>query len=148
MGAFGPWERVSALLWRAPSAEDIAFGRFILSTHLTFLSSRPVHPARPHPRQTRYDGIDLVTIRENTEGEYSGLEHEVVPGVVESLKIITRVASTRVAEFAFDYADKHGRKKVTAVHKASGAVEGAAVAGVSRSECASGCGLCRLLNWQ
>lgn len=69
--------------------------------------------------KTRYDNINLVTIRENTEGEYSGLEHEVVPGVVESLKIITRVASTRVAEFAFDYAQKHGRKKVTAVHKAN-----------------------------
>lgn len=69
--------------------------------------------------KTRYDGIDLVTIRENTEGEYSGLEHEVVPGVVESLKVITRQASTRVAEFGFDYAAKHGRKKVTAVHKAN-----------------------------
>ncbi|PRW57886.1 Isocitrate dehydrogenase [NAD] catalytic subunit mitochondrial [Chlorella sorokiniana] len=69
--------------------------------------------------KTRYDGINLVTIRENTEGEYSGLEHEVVPGVVESLKVITRVASTRVAEFAFDYARRHGRKKVTAVHKAN-----------------------------
>ncbi|EFN57225.1 hypothetical protein CHLNCDRAFT_34882 [Chlorella variabilis] len=69
--------------------------------------------------KTRYDNIDLVTIRENTEGEYSGLEHEVVPGVVESLKVITRVASTRVAEFAFDYASKHGRRKVTAVHKAN-----------------------------
>jgi isocitrate dehydrogenase (NAD+) len=69
--------------------------------------------------KTRYEGIDLVTIRENTEGEYSGLEHEVVPGVVESLKVITRVASTRVAEFAFEYARKHGRKRVTAVHKAN-----------------------------
>lgn len=69
--------------------------------------------------KTRYDNIDLVTIRENTEGEYSGLEHEVVPGVVESLKIITRVASTRVAEFAFEYARKHNRRKVTAVHKAN-----------------------------
>ncbi|PSC73015.1 Isocitrate dehydrogenase [NAD] catalytic subunit mitochondrial [Micractinium conductrix] len=69
--------------------------------------------------KTRYDNVNLVTIRENTEGEYSGLEHEVVPGVVESLKIITRVASTRVAEFAFDYARKNGRKKVTAVHKAN-----------------------------
>lgn len=69
--------------------------------------------------KTRYDGIDLVTIRENTEGEYSGLEHEVIPGVVESLKVITRQASTRVAEFAFEYASKHGRRKVTAVHKAN-----------------------------
>ena len=88
-----------------------------MSTRLTAASTflPPTFP--PPPPQTRYDGIDLVTIRENTEGEYSGLEHEVVPGVVESLKIITRVASTRVAEFAFDYADRHGRKKVTAVHK-------------------------------
>eukprot|EP00887_Chlorella_sp_A99_P003517 scaffold7.g3517.t1 len=69
--------------------------------------------------KTRYDDVNLVTIRENTEGEYSGLEHEVVPGVVESLKVITRVASTRVAEFAFDYARKNGRKRVTAVHKAN-----------------------------
>lgn len=69
--------------------------------------------------KTRYDGINLVTIRENTEGEYSGLEHEVVSGVVESLKVITRTASTRVAEFAFEYARRHGRKKVTAVHKAN-----------------------------
>jgi len=69
--------------------------------------------------KTRYDGINLVTIRENTEGEYSGLEHEVVPGVVESLKVITRVASTRVAEFAFKYAKEHGRRKVSAIHKAN-----------------------------
>ena len=90
----------------------------------------PTHLSTHPPPQTRYDGIDLVTIRENTEGEYSGLEHEVVPGVVESLKIITRVASTRVAEFAFDYADKHGRKKVTAVHKVRvGWVVGAGVGG-------------------
>jgi len=69
--------------------------------------------------KTRYDGVNLVTVRENTEGEYSGLEHEVVPGVVESLKVITRKASSRVAEFAFKYAKDHGRKKVSAVHKAN-----------------------------
>lgn len=69
--------------------------------------------------KTRYDDVNLVTIRENTEGEYSGLEHEVVPGVVESLKVITRVASKRVAEYAFQYARDNGRKKVTAVHKAN-----------------------------
>lgn len=69
--------------------------------------------------KTRYDNVNLVTIRENTEGEYSGLEHEVVPGVVESLKIITRVASTRVAEYAFKYAADNKRHKVTAVHKAN-----------------------------
>ena len=69
--------------------------------------------------KTRYDNVDLVTVRENTEGEYSGLEHEVVPGVVEALKVITAEASTRVAEFAFKYASEHGRKKVTSVHKAN-----------------------------
>lgn len=79
-----------------------------------------VRPCKSIPGyKTRYDDIDLVTIRENTEGEYSGLEHEVVPGVVESLKVITHVASTRVAEFAFDFAQKNNRKKVTAVHKAN-----------------------------
>ncbi|GFR48409.1 hypothetical protein Agub_g10303 [Astrephomene gubernaculifera] len=69
--------------------------------------------------KTRYDNINLVTVRENTEGEYSGLEHEVVPGVVESLKVITRKASSRIAEFAFAYARENGRHKVSAVHKAN-----------------------------
>jgi isocitrate dehydrogenase (NAD+) len=69
--------------------------------------------------KSRYDGIDLVIVRENTEDLYAGLEHEVVPGVVESLKIITADASRRVAAFAFDYARTHGRKRVTAVHKAN-----------------------------
>jgi isocitrate dehydrogenase (NAD+) len=69
--------------------------------------------------KSKYDGIDLVIVRENTEDLYSGLEHEVVPGVVESLKIITDHASTRIATFAFEYARKHGRTRVTAVHKAN-----------------------------
>jgi isocitrate dehydrogenase (NAD+) len=68
---------------------------------------------------SRFTGVDLVIVRENTEGLYSGLEHEVVPGVVESLKIITAVASTRVARFAFEHARRHGRRRVTAVHKAN-----------------------------
>jgi len=67
----------------------------------------------------RFSGIDLVIVRENTEDLYAGLEHEVVPGVVESLKIITEKASTRIAHFAFQHAKKHGRKKVTAIHKAN-----------------------------
>lgn len=67
----------------------------------------------------RYQNIDLIVVRENTEGLYSGIEHEVVPGVVESLKIITEKASTRIAEFAFRYAKENNRKKVTAVHKAN-----------------------------
>ncbi|PWA69883.1 3-isopropylmalate dehydrogenase protein [Artemisia annua] len=69
--------------------------------------------------KTRYDDVNLVTIRENTEGEYSGLEHQVVRGVVESLKIITRQASLRVAEYAFYYAKAHGRDRVSAIHKAN-----------------------------
>jgi isocitrate dehydrogenase (NAD+) len=69
--------------------------------------------------KTRYPGIDLVIVRENTEDLYAGLEHEIVPGVVQSLKIITEKASIRIAQFAFDYARKHGRKKVHAIHKAN-----------------------------
>jgi isocitrate dehydrogenase (NAD+) len=69
--------------------------------------------------KTRYEKVDLIVVRENTEDLYAGLEHIVVPGVVESLKIITEKASTRIAQFAFDYARKNGRKKVTAVHKAN-----------------------------
>ncbi|MEQ1729384.1 MAG: isocitrate dehydrogenase (NAD(+)) [Vicinamibacterales bacterium] len=69
--------------------------------------------------ESRYTGIDMVIVRENTEDLYAGLEHEIVPGVVESLKIITEKASTRIGRFAFDYARKHGRKKVTSIHKAN-----------------------------
>jgi isocitrate dehydrogenase (NAD+) len=68
---------------------------------------------------TRFDNVDLIIVRENTEDLYSGLEHEVVPGVVESLKIITDRASTRIARFAFDHAMRMGRKRVTAIHKAN-----------------------------
>jgi isocitrate dehydrogenase (NAD+) len=69
--------------------------------------------------KSRYDGVDLVVVRENTEDLYSGLEHVVVPGVVESLKIITERASRRIARFAFDHARRNGRRRVTAVHKAN-----------------------------
>jgi isocitrate dehydrogenase (NAD+) len=82
-----------------------------------FANLRPVWNIPSVP--SRYEGVDLVIVRENTEDLYSGLEHEVVPGVVESLKIITEQASSRIAKFAFDYAIKHGRKRVTAVHKAN-----------------------------
>ena len=79
-----------------------------------------LRPVRSMPNiKTRYENVDLVVVRENTEDLYSGLEHEVVPGVVESLKIITERASTRIARFAFDYARTHNRKRVTAVHKAN-----------------------------
>jgi isocitrate dehydrogenase (NAD+) len=69
--------------------------------------------------KSRYDNVDVVIVRENTEDLYSGLEHEVVPGVVESLKIITEKASTRIARFAFTHAKKEGRKKIHAIHKAN-----------------------------
>src|SRR5437764_6860478 len=82
-----------------------------------FSNFRPIRnlPALP----TRYPGVDLIVVRENTEGMYSGIEHEVVPGVVESLKVITEKASTRISRFAFEYARKHGRHKIHAIHKAN-----------------------------
>lgn len=67
----------------------------------------------------RHENVDIVVIRENTEGEYAGLEHEVIPGVVESLKVITKFCSERIAKYAFEYAYLNNRKKVTAVHKAN-----------------------------
>src|SRR5207237_1299456 len=79
-----------------------------------------VRPAKTLPGvKTRFENVDLVVIRENSEDLYSGLEHIVVPGVVESLKIITETASLRIGRYAFDFAQEFGRKKVTAVHKAN-----------------------------
>jgi len=69
--------------------------------------------------KTRYPDLDLIIVRENMEDLYAGLEHVVVPGVVQALKIITEKGSTRIAKFAFDYARKHDRKKVHAIHKAN-----------------------------
>lgn len=77
-----------------------------------------VRPVKSLPG-SRYADLDLVVVRETTEGEYSGLEHRVVPGVVESIKVVTAAACQRIAEFAFAYAERSGRKKVTAVHKAN-----------------------------
>ena len=69
--------------------------------------------------ESRFADVDLVIVRENTEDLYAGLEHQIVPGVVESLKIITEKASTRISQFAFAYARRAGRKRVTAIHKAN-----------------------------
>jgi isocitrate dehydrogenase (NAD+) len=69
--------------------------------------------------KTRFQGVNLIIVRENTEDLYSGLEHEIVPGIVESLKIITEKASTRIGKFAFEHARANGRKRVTAIHKAN-----------------------------
>jgi isocitrate dehydrogenase (NAD+) len=82
-----------------------------------YANFRPIRNL-PHVT-TRYPDVDLIIIRENTEGLYSGIEHEVVPGVVESLKIITAKASTRISRFAFEYARKNKRKKIHAIHKAN-----------------------------
>ena len=82
-----------------------------------FANLRPVSNLPGVP--SRFQGIDIVIVRENTEDLYAGLEHQVVPGVVESLKIITAVASERIGVFAFNHARTYGRKLVTAVHKAN-----------------------------
>jgi isocitrate dehydrogenase (NAD+) len=79
-----------------------------------------VRPVQSFPgRASRYPGLDLIVVRESTEGEYAGLEHRVVPGVVESIRVTTERACLRIARFAFAHAAKTGRKKVTAVHKAN-----------------------------
>lgn len=83
---------------------------------LNYLWSEQIYNYR---YKTLYDNVDVITIRENTEGEYSGIEHEIVDGVVQSIKLITEEASSRVAEFAFKYTIENKRKKVTAVHKAN-----------------------------
>jgi isocitrate dehydrogenase (NAD+) len=79
-----------------------------------------LRPVRNLPGvKSRFDNVDLIIVRENTEDLYAGLEHEIVPGIVESLKIITEKASTRIARFAFEYARGCGRSRVTAIHKAN-----------------------------
>ncbi|MGB7157214.1 MAG: isocitrate/isopropylmalate dehydrogenase family protein [Tepidisphaeraceae bacterium] len=79
-----------------------------------------VRPVRNLPGiRTRFDGVDMVIVRENTEGLYSGIENEVVPGVVTSLKVASEVACTRIARYAFRYATRRGRRKITVFHKAN-----------------------------
>jgi isocitrate dehydrogenase (NAD+) len=82
-----------------------------------YANFRPVRNLPSLP--TRYPSVDLAIVRENTEGEYSGIEHEVVPGVVEALKIVTEKASLRIARFAFEFARRERRKRVHAIHKAN-----------------------------
>jgi isocitrate dehydrogenase (NAD+) len=82
-----------------------------------YANVRPCRSLEGH--KTLYDNVDVVTIRENTEGEYSGIEHEIVDGVVQSIKLITENASRRVARYAFEYARANNRKLVTVVHKAN-----------------------------
>jgi isocitrate dehydrogenase (NAD+) len=107
---------------KGPTGTPIGTGHRSVNVELRkrldlFANLRPVE-SLPGVR-SHYEGVDLIVVRENTEDLYSGLEHVVVPGVVESLKIITERASTRIARYAFEYAKTHGRKRVTAVHKAN-----------------------------
>ena len=107
---------------KGPLATAVAFGPPSINVGLRkaldlYANVRPVKNLAGV--QTRFQNVDLVLIRENTEDLYAGLEHEVVPGVVESLKIITEKASTRISRFAFEHARKNKRKKIHCIHKAN-----------------------------
>jgi len=107
---------------KGPLATPVGKGHVSLNLTLrrTFNLFANVRPCRSIAGfKTPYDNVDTVLIRENTEGEYSGIEHVVVDGVVQSIKLITRQASERVLRFAFQYAQEVGKKKVSAVHKAT-----------------------------
>ena len=114
--------RRNKVAFKGPTETPVAGGHRSVNVELRkkldlYANLRPVETL-PGVK-SRYDGVDLVVVRENTEDLYSGLEHVVVPGVVESIKIITERASTRIALFAFDYARTHGRKRISSVHKAN-----------------------------
>ena len=114
--------RKNGLALKGPTTTPIGGGHASINVALrkTLDLYANVRPIKTMPGvKSRYDHVDLVIIRENTEDLYSGLEHIVVPGVVESIKVITEKASTRIAKFAFAYARINGRKRITAVHKAN-----------------------------
>lgn len=107
---------------KGPLATPVGKGHVSLNLTLrrTFNLFANVRPCRSlQGFKTPYDNVDTILIRENTEGEYSGIEHIVVDGVVQSIKLITREASERVLRFAFQYAQSIGKKRVRAVHKAT-----------------------------
>lgn len=114
--------RQHTVAFKGPTATPIGKGHRSVNVQIRqklnlFAAVRPVRSIAGIP--TRYENVEVVIVRENTEGLYSGIEHEVVPGVVESLKIVTEAGSTRIAEFAFKYAETRGRKRVTVFHKAN-----------------------------
>jgi len=114
--------RKTGLALKGPTTTPVGGGHASINVALrkTLDLYANVRPIKTLPGvKSRYDHVDLVIVRENTEDLYSGLEHVVVPGVVESIKVITEKASTRIAKFAFNYARTHGRKRITAVHKAN-----------------------------
>jgi isocitrate dehydrogenase (NAD+) len=107
---------------KGPLATPIGKGHVSLNLTLrrTFSLFANVRPCRSiQGYKTPYSNVDTVLIRENTEGEYSGIEHIVIPGVVQSIKLITKRASEKVLRYAFQYARDIGRKRVTVVHKAT-----------------------------
>jgi len=114
--------RKNTVALKGPLATPIGTGHVSLNltlrrTFSLFANVRPCVSIKGY--KTPYDNVNTVLIRENTEGEYSGIEHEVVDGVVQSIKLITREASERVARYAFHYAQAQNRPRVTAVHKAN-----------------------------
>lgn len=114
--------RLHGLALKGPTTTPVGIGHASINVALrkSLDLYANVRPVKSLPGvKSRYSDVDLVVIRENTEDLYSGLEHVVVPGVVESIKIITEKASTRIAKFAFAYARANGRKRITAVHKAN-----------------------------
>ena len=114
--------RKNGLALKGPTTTPVGGGHASINVALrkTLDLYANVRPAKSLPGvKSRYENVDLVIVRENTEDLYSGLEHVVVPGVVESIKVITEKASTRIARFAFAYARANGRKRITAVHKAN-----------------------------
>jgi isocitrate dehydrogenase (NAD+) len=116
--------RKNAVCLKGPLATPIGGGYRSVNVALRqeFDLYANVRPARSFPGLiTRYDKVDLVVVRENTQGEYSGIEHFIDPtkSAAESISIITRFGSDRIIRFAFEYARAHGRKKVTLVHKAN-----------------------------
>lgn len=107
---------------KGPLATPIGKGYPSLNLLLrkTFQLYANVRPCKSIPGfDTKYANVNTVIVRENTEGEYSGIEHVVVPGVVQSIKVITRQATERITQFAFEHAKTLGRPKVTVVHKAA-----------------------------
>jgi isocitrate dehydrogenase (NAD+) len=127
LGSLLPDETIAAierhrLALKGPITTPIREGHPSINVRLRkrFNLYAAVRPIRSMPGiRTRYENVEIVVIRENTEGLYSGIEHEVIPGVVESIKVATRAGCERIARFAFDYAHKRGRSKVTVFHKAN-----------------------------
>merc|ERR1711997_518491 len=106
------------------NAPDMNYEGELMAINQQFRNSLDIYANVIHVKslpgvKAKHKNVDFVVIREQTEGEYSALEHESIKGVVECLKVVTAEKSRRIAKFAFDYATKHGRKKVTAVHKAN-----------------------------